>query len=232
MKDLQIFEYESFNVRTVGEWFVGKDVAMCLGYKKPENAITRHVGINDKKSKLIPQPRNRVLVSKAVLINESGVYALIFGSKLESAKKFQHWVTSEVLPSIRKHGAYITPDVLAESIKNPDYMIGLLNELKKNQKQIEEQAPKVEMAEQLLLVRNCIPMGEYAKLIGKGRNKLFRQLKEMGIVDRNCVAYQRYINQGYFKLIETVRGGRTYVSTLITGKGQAWLLKTLRKEIY
>jgi len=232
MKDLQIFEYESFNVRTVGEWFVGKDVAMCLGYKKPENAITRHVGINDKKSKLIPQPRNRVLVSKAVLINESGVYALIFGSKLESAKKFQHWVTSEVLPSIRKHGAYITPDVLAESIKNPDYMIGLLNELKKNQEKIAELKPLAENAKAFLQSDNTISVGDFAKMLSKngyltGRNDLFRTLRGMGYLQSDNIPYQQYINQGIFSTVEAMVNGKMYITSRVTAKGQKYLLKKL-----
>lgn len=107
--EITIFNYESNEVRTVeknGEpWFVGKDVALALGYSKPENAIATHIGNEDKTSTLI-QGSGSNYKSKAILINESGLYALIFGSKLESAKKFKYWVTSEVLPSIRKTGNY------------------------------------------------------------------------------------------------------------------------------
>ena len=98
------------NLRTIeidGEpWFVGKDVAAALGYKKPENAIANHVSDEDKTSTLI-QGSGSNYKSKATIINESGLYSLILSSKLPSAKEFKHWVTSEVLPSIRKNGAYI-----------------------------------------------------------------------------------------------------------------------------
>ena len=87
-------------------WFVGKDVAVALGYKKPENAIANHVSDEDKTSTLI-QGSGSNYKSKATIINESGLYSLILSSKLPSAKEFKHWVTSEVLPSIRKNGAYI-----------------------------------------------------------------------------------------------------------------------------
>lgn len=110
MNELQIFNSEEFGeIRTVtineGLWFVGKDIATALGYAKPENAIATHVSDEDKTSTLI-QGSGSNYKSKAILINESGLYALIFGSKLESAKRFKHWVTSEVLPAISKTGSY------------------------------------------------------------------------------------------------------------------------------
>lgn len=113
MYELQIFNNEEFGeVRTVTindePWFVGKDIAMALGYAKPENAIATHVNDEDKTSTLI-QGSGSNYKSKAILINESGLYALIFGSKLESAKRFKHWVTSEVLPTLRKTGTYEMP---------------------------------------------------------------------------------------------------------------------------
>lgn len=111
MNELQIFNNEEFGeIRTVTikdeTWFVGRDVATALGYAKPENAIATHVSDEDKTSTLI-QGSGSNYKSKAILINESGLYALIFGSKLESAKRFKRWVTSEILPSIRKNGGYI-----------------------------------------------------------------------------------------------------------------------------
>nr|WP_325189814.1 Bro-N domain-containing protein [uncultured Selenomonas sp.] len=113
--EIQIFENTEFGkVRTMvkdGEpYFVGKDVADILGYAKPENAIATHVDEEDKTSTLI-QGTGSNYKSKAVIINESGVYALIFGSKLPAAKKFKRWVTSEVLPSIRKTGSYTAKHV-------------------------------------------------------------------------------------------------------------------------
>lgn len=113
MNELKIFNNEEFGkIRTVTidnePWFVGKDVATALGYAKPENAISSHVSKEDKTSTLI-QGSGSNYKSKAIIINESGLYALIFGSKLESAKEFKHWVTSEVLPTLRKTGSYEMP---------------------------------------------------------------------------------------------------------------------------
>lgn len=121
MNELHIFNSEEFgDIRTVAienePWFVGKDVAEALGYKKPENAIANHVSDEDKTSTLI-QGSGSNYKSKATIINESGLYALIFGSKLESAKRFKRWVTSEVLPAIRKTGSYQKPMTIAEQIQ-------------------------------------------------------------------------------------------------------------------
>lgn len=121
MNELQIFNSEEFGeIRTATidnePWFVGKDVAEALGYKKPENAIANHVSDEDKTSTLI-QGSGSNYKSKATIINESGLYALIFGSKLESAKRFKRWVTSEVLPTIRKTGSYQKPMTVAEQIQ-------------------------------------------------------------------------------------------------------------------
>ena len=121
MNELQIFNSEEFgDIRTVTidnePWFVGKDVAEALGYKKPENAIANHVSDEDKTSTLI-QGSGSNYKSKATIINESGLYALIFGSKLESAKRFKRWVTSEVIPTIRKTGSYQKPMTTAEQIQ-------------------------------------------------------------------------------------------------------------------
>lgn len=117
---IQLFKFEGKEVRTLkinGEpWFVGKDVATILGYKKTENAIATHVDEDDKTTTLI-QGTGSNYKSKAVLINESGVYSLIFGSQLPNAKKFKHWVTSEVLPAIRKTGSYRLPQTPEERLK-------------------------------------------------------------------------------------------------------------------
>ena len=111
MNELQIFNSEEFgDIRTVTidsePWFVGKDVATALGYANPKNAVPTHVSEEDKLSTQIEYAGQR---REVTVINESGLYALIFGSKLESAKRFKHWVTSEVLPTIRKTGSYQKP---------------------------------------------------------------------------------------------------------------------------
>ena len=134
MNELKIFNSPEFGqVRTLtidGEpWFVGKDVATALGYAKPENAVANHVDPEDKTSTLI-QGSGSNYKSKAMLINESGLYSLVLSSKLPTAKQFKRWVTSEVLPAIRKHGGYITPEKVEEVLLNPDTLIKLATELK------------------------------------------------------------------------------------------------------
>lgn len=119
MNELQIFNSEEFgDIRTVTidnePWFVGKDVATALGYKNTADAIGKHIDTDDKLTSQIAIAGQR---RDVVVINESGVYALIFGSKLESAKRFKHWVTSEVLPAIRKTGSYQKPMTVAEQIQ-------------------------------------------------------------------------------------------------------------------
>ena len=110
-------------------WFVGKDIAVALGYAKPENALSAHVDEQDKTTTLI-QGDGSNYKSKTTIINESGLYSLIFSSKLESAQRFKHWVTHEVLPSIRKHGMYMTDNLLETAIANPDFVIGLIQNMK------------------------------------------------------------------------------------------------------
>ena len=134
MSEVKIFNNEEFGeIRTVtidGEpWFVGKDVAEILGYSNTRKAIADHVDNEDKTDGVtirdsIGREQN------PICIKESGLYALIFGSKLESAKRFKHWVTSEVLPSIRKHGIYATDNVIDNILNNPDFGIELLTKLK------------------------------------------------------------------------------------------------------
>ena len=110
-------------------WFVGKDIAVALGYAKPENALSAHVDEQDKTTTLI-QGDGSNYKSKTTIINESGLYSLIFSSKLESAQRFKHWVTHEVLPSIRKHGMYMPDNLLETAIANPDFVIGLIQNMK------------------------------------------------------------------------------------------------------
>ena len=145
---VRIFENEEFgSVRTVEVneeiWFVGKDVAIVLGYAKPENAISTHVDKDDKTTTLI-QGTGSNYKSKAVVINESGLYSLILSSKLPKAKKFKHWVTSEILPSIRQHGAYMTPETIQQAITSPDFLIKLAMELKSKQQKIDTLTTELE----------------------------------------------------------------------------------------
>lgn len=143
MNELQIFENAEFgSVRTLminaAPYFVGKDVAEILGYANASKAVLTHVDDEDKTFVMLDIADSQngnvpIGQSKTVLINESGLYSLILSSKMPNAKKFKHWVTAEVLPSIRKHGAYMTQETLEAAIMNPDMMIKLCTALKDEQ---------------------------------------------------------------------------------------------------
>lgn len=133
---LKVFEHKQFGkVRTItldGEpWMVGNDIAVALGYSNPRDALVKHVDNEDKGVAKCDTLGGR---QNLTIINESGLYALVLSSKLPDARKFRRWITSEVLPSIRKHGAYMTPETLEAAILNPDIMIQLCQELKKSRK--------------------------------------------------------------------------------------------------
>lgn len=135
-KSLQVFTNKEFgSVRTLtidGEpWFVGKDVAEALGYAKARNAIASHVDLEDKKD--APIQGDLGGIQSMTIINESGLYSLILSSKLPTAKKFKRWITSEVIPSIRKHGAYMTPKTLEQTLLSPDFLLRLAEKLKEEQ---------------------------------------------------------------------------------------------------
>lgn len=162
MNDLQIFNHPDFGaVRTVtiGDepWFVGKDVAQVLGYAKTENALAAHVDGDDTLKQGITDSLGRI--QNTTLINESGLYSLILSSKLPGAKEFKRWVTSEILPSIRKHGAYMTPETLEAAILSPDYLLKIVTALKDET----DKRKVLEAANSRLTVENQImqPKAEY-----------------------------------------------------------------------
>lgn len=135
MNELKVFDNPEFGeIRTVDidnePWFVGKDVASILGYKDTVNALKAHVDDEDKRGWQITTPSG---TQQMTIINESGLYALVLSSKLPTAKAFKRWITHDVIPSIRKHGAYMTPEKLQEAILNPDMMIQLCQQLKDEQ---------------------------------------------------------------------------------------------------
>lgn len=132
---MQIFENPEFGkirgglTKSGQPWFVAKDVAKALGYANPRDAVAKHIDKEDRKDGVaIRDSIGRT--QKVVVINESGLYSLIMSSKLDYSHKFKRWVTSEVLPSIRKHGAYMTPDTLEQALCNPDYLLKLATVLK------------------------------------------------------------------------------------------------------
>lgn len=246
---IKIFENEEFGkVRTVikdGEpWLVGKDVAVILGYAKPENAIAAHVDSEDKTTTLI-QGSGSNYKSKTTIINESGFYSLVLSSKMPRAKEFKRWVTATILPTLRRTGGYVSNEemfienylpFLDEPYRNlfrlQMTIIGKLNE------RIRHDQPLVEFANQVAGTENLIDMNAMAKLaraenIPVGRNKLYGWLKGKGVLMANNLPYQAFIDRGYFSVKESVfevNGlKKTYQQTFVTGKGQGFVISLLKK---
>ena len=256
MNEMQLFQNPEFGkIRAVeldGEpWLVGKDVASALGYAKPENALAAHVDDEDKTTTLI-QGSGSNYKSKAIVINESGLYSLVLSSKLPTAKKFKHWVTSEILPSVRKHGAYMTKQTLRETLKRPESVIEILEALRDEQearegleRKIESQKPKVLFADAVSASEQSILIGQLAKLLRQngvpmGEKRLFQWMRENGYLGKNGNRYniptQMSMEMGLFEIKETAvthSDGRVTVSTTakVTGKGQVYFVnKFLNKD--
>lgn len=232
-------------------YFVGKDVAIILGYANPRKAIIDHVDEEDKTDGVtIRDSIGRE--KKPVCINESGVYALIFGSKLPTAKKFKHWVTSEILPAIRKHGAYMTENTLEQALASPDFLIKLATELKSekekrvaletqvavNNQIINELKPKADYTDRILQNKGLVTITQIAKDYGMSGGKLNQKLHELGVQYKQSsqwLLYAKYQNKGYTHS-ETVNivhsDGRPNVkmNTKWTQKGRLFLYDLLKSN--
>lgn len=162
MNDIQIFNNPEFGkVRTVvinnEPWFVGKDVALALGHTNPQRAIRDHVDDDDKGVTEIVTPGGK---QNMPVVNESGVYALIFNSKLPTAKKFKHWVTSEVLPDIRKHGLYAKQSVIDMMLNDPDSCIKLLTEYKKEKQEKERLQAELDYSKEWYSIKRVAKLND------------------------------------------------------------------------
>ena len=242
------FVNEEFgSVRTVsinGEpWLVGKDIAIMLGYTNPHKAIRDHVDDEDKGVNESFTPGGR---QQTIVINESGFYSLVLSSKLPAAKRVKRWVTSDVLPTIRKTGGYVAnedmfvetylpfaDDAVKNLFKLQCQVINQLND------RIRRDEPKVRFADHVSDTVNLIDMNEMAKLcadhgIRIGRTRLFAWLRSKGILMAGNLPYQEYIERGYFRVKESVfemHGEiKTYQQTLVTGRGQQYILARLLRE--
>lgn len=239
MSSIQIFNNPEFgDIRTVdlnGEpWFVGKDIAAALGYSNPQKAIRDHVDALDKGVNEMDTPGGK---QQMPIINESGVYSLIFGSKLEGAVRFKRWVTGEVLPSIRKHGAYMTPQKIEEVLLNPDTIISLAQQLKEEKAKTAKLAPAAEYARNFLLASGGRLVSSIAKDYGMSAQRFNQILNALDIQYRKggqWMLYQKYTGKGYTETRVNLiphNDGRTHQhpETLWTARGCAFLSKQLAK---
>ncbi|MGK8833788.1 BRO family protein [Bacillus paranthracis] len=250
MNQLQVFNNEEFGqVRTVqqGEdvWFVAKDVCDVLEIVNATRSLSR-LDEDELHSMKVADSLGRPQDTN--VINESGLYSLIMTSRKPQAKAFKKWVTSEVLPSIRKHGAYMTDQVLEQAITNPEFAIGLLTKLKEEkeklaaaQQQIVQQQPLVTFAKACMQSNESLKVSEVAKLAAKhnikiGQRQLFAKLREWNLMfKRSTEPTQAAVEKGYFEIAQGVKqklSGEpfTWTTTYVTPKGQAYIINRLKKE--
>lgn len=246
MQELKIFEKEEFGaVRTVmiddEPWFVASDICKALDIANTTQAVQRLD--NDEKSML-----NIGLSGGATnCVNEYGLYNLILASRKKEAKDFKRWITHEVIPSIRNNGGYIAgqerlsdDELLEKAILVAQRKIAERDKIIAQQKEkIEEQKPLVDFAVHVSQTKDTIDMDEMAKIardehIDIGRNRLIKWMKDKKILKDNRTPYQTFIERGYFEVVEvqkeTTYGTRVFPKTVITGKGQIWVIEKLREE--
>lgn len=241
MNEMKIFANAEFGeIRTINQngeiYFVGKDTAAILGYRNGSRDINRHVSEEDRMEFDI---HDGIQVRRMTIINESGLYSLILGSKLESAKRFKRWITSEVLPSIRKTGGYIAGQ---ENMSDAELMAKALlvaqRQIEERNKQIAEMHPKALFADAVAASKTSILIGDLAKLICQngyqiGQKRLFDWLRDNGFLIKSGASrnmpMQRYVEQGLFEIkesnVQNPDGSiRITKTTKVTGKGQVYFV--------
>lgn len=241
--EIQTFNFENQRVRTIElenePWFVGKDVAEILGYTNTPKAIRDHVDEEDKLTeRIVLSGQNR----EVIIINESGLYSLILSSKLPNAKKFKRWVTSEVLPTIRKHGAYLTPDKLEEALLNPDTLINLATQLKQEregrliaEQRVNELTPKATYYDLVLQNNTLLSITKIAKDYGWSGMKMNHFLHENKVQFKQgdtWLLYQKYADKGYTQSkTNIVDGGKkTVMHTYWTQKGRLFIYELMKSK--
>lgn len=248
MNKLQVFNNPEFGeIRTVtisGEpWFVGKDVAERLGYSEPRSAVSKKVDADDRGVSKMATPSG---IQEMTVINESGLYSLVLSSKLPTAKKFKRWITSEVIPTIRKTGGYVQNDDAFINTYLPyadDSTVALfkstLATVRSLNAKIEKDKPKVLFADAVSTAKTSILVGELAKILKQngvdiGQNRLFEYLRKNGyLISRRGSDYnmptQRSMERGWFEIKETAithSDGSIGVSKTVkvTGRGQQYFI--------
>lgn len=263
MNDLQLFNFEGNNVRTLEideeVYFVGKDVAKVLGYARLQKAVNDHVDPEDKIEKIVnisQSSQNRTKPEMTLLITESGVYSLIFNSKMPNARKFKRWVTSEVLPAIRKHGAYMTDEKAFDVVNNKNGLADLLQqaadqlkqkdirieEVEKENKnlalQLEESNKKASYLDVILGAPDALAITQIAADYGYSAsefNKLLQKVRIQHKVNGQWILYKVYMGQGYvttkpFVFKDHTGRDRSKPSTYWTQKGRKLIYDILKEN--
>lgn len=250
MKNLQLFNFNGNEVRTLTiddePYFVGKDVAEILGYKNTKDALLKHVDVEDRIIVQKSQIATLEIPNRGLsVINESGLYSLILSSKLPTAKKFKRWVTSEVLPTIRKHGMYASSEKIEEMLSDPDTMIKTLQALKEERKgrlmaeqQVKELKPKADYCDKILQNKSLVTITQIAKDYGMSGKEMNNLLHNLGVQYRQSgtwLLYSKHQRKGWTQS-ETItikhKDGNTgtKLNTKWTQKGRLGLYELLKKN--
>lgn len=252
MSEVQIFQNQQFGeVRTIEEngeiLFCGSDVAKALGYQNPSRDVQRHCKNISERCTTDSVGRQQSML----FVPESDLYRLVFSSKLPTAEKFTDWVTKDILPAIRKHGMYATPEMAERMLNDPDVMIRVLQELKTEREQrktleqkVEQDKPKVLFSDAVSTAHNSILIGDLAKLIRQngvevGQKRLFEMLRQDGyLISRGAsrnMPSQRSMEMGLMEIKESTVASpdghiRVTKTTKITGKGQVYFINRYLKK--
>ena len=244
--ELQVFENNQFGqVRAImkdGEpWFVAADVCRALEIANNRDALTR-LEQDEKGVALTDTPGG---AQEVTIVNEPGLYTLVLGSRKPEAKAFKRWVTHDVVPSIRKTGAYMTPETIEKVLMNPDTIISLATQLKELQTKVEKDKPKVLFADAVAASHTSILIGDLAKLIRQngvevGQNRLFQWLRDNGYLcstgERYNLPTQKSMELKLFEVKETTISNpdgsiRITRTTKVTGKGQAYFVNKFLAKV-
>ena len=241
---VQVFNFEDDQVREIeidGEpWFVGNDIAVILGYSNYRNAVINHV---DDEDKLRTQIEYAGQKREVTIINESGLYSLILSSKLQSAKKFKRWVTGEVLPSIRKYGMYAAEKTIDQMLADPDTMIKVLTELKKEregrliaEQRVNELTPKASYYDLVLQNKSLLTISQIAKdygMSGQAMNDKLHELKVQYKQGSTWLLYSQYQQTGWTQSQTKMVGHnkeKAVLYTKWTQKGRLGLYELLKEN--
>jgi anti-repressor protein len=249
MNELQSFNFNGVHgvrvVPTDGEpMFVARDICDILELGDTSKAVER-LSPSMKGTNTVRTPGGN---QEMLTITEAGVYKLVFTSRKPEAERFTDWLASEVLPAIRKHGMYATPQTIEAMLDDPDTMIKTLQVLKEErQKRLLLEAEKVQNAPLVAFAETCcasedsLLIREVAKLASKhgvviGEKRLYIKLREWRMIRPGCTEpYQEYIDRGYFEVVQNVKetssGTMLFRTTRVTPKGQVYIINRLRKEV-